>query len=696
MSDRPEAFFPLFAPLTTLPGIGPKLAEAFAAQGVEVPMDLLLRLPTGGHDRRLQASILGCPPGRVVTVEVTIGAHHRPSKPGRPYRIDVSDQKASFALVFFHARAAYLENLLPSGQRRIVSGKLEFFDGVAQMAHPDHVLAVSEASQLAPFEPVYPLGAGLTARIMSTAIGGALERLPAQVEEWQDPALLAREAWPDWKAALLSVHRPANADALLASDPARQRLAYDEVLAHQVLLALLRAQRMDENGVSVSGTGGLTSAALAQLPYRPTGAQTRALEEIRADMAAPQRMYRLLQGDVGAGKTLVAFLAMLICVEAGGQAALMVPTEILAQQHAKTLRELAGALPLRIEVLTGSDGVAAREDKLAALRDGSISIAVGTHALFQDAVRFAALRLAVIDEQHRFGVKERLRLVEKGTADILLMTATPIPRSLALTAFGDMDLSVLDEKPPGRKPVQTSLVSDARLDEVVTRLRAAIARGQQAFWVCPLVRESETMDLVSAEDRADQLRELLGAEAVALVHGQMPGETKEREMDAFVRAERSVLVATTAIEVGVDVPNASIMIIERAESFGLAQLHQLRGRVGRGAAAATCVLLYRDGLSETAARRLRLLRETEDGFRIAEEDLAMRGAGDILGTAQSGLPKFRVADPETQPGLIAMARRDAQALLVRDPDLTSQRGRAVRILLELMNQRAAQKYFSTG
>lgn len=697
MSDRPAALFPLFAALETLPGVGPKTAEAFAAQGIGSPRDLLFRLPQNGHDRRLRETVRNTPPGSIATVEVTVGAHRKPTKSGQPYRVDVEDSQIGFQLVFFHSRAGYLKDLLPVGSRRIVSGKIDLFDNIVQMAHPDHVLPVEEAAQIPPFEPVYPLGAGITARVMTQAVTASLSRLPEQITEWLDPALIAREAWPAFGTALRKAHTPSNTGDLSPATAARQRLAYDEFFAHQLMLGLARHHRERQAGQSNTGDGRLRAQVLEGLPYAPTGAQSRAVSEIEIDMADTTRMYRLLQGDVGAGKTLVALMSLLIAVEAGGQGALMAPTEILARQHGENLRALLQDVPVRIETFLGADSARVRSEKQASLAAGEIDIAVGTHALYQEAVRFHDLRLAVIDEQHRFGVRERQQLKDKGLeSDVLVMTATPIPRSLALSVFGDMALSILDEKPPGRKPIKTALIADERLSDVVAHLKDAVAAGRQAYWVCPLVHESELTDLVAAEDRAAHLRRALGDTRVALVHGQMPTEAKEAEMSAFRDGVRSVLVATTAIEVGVDVPNASIMVIERAESFGLAQLHQLRGRVGRGSAESTCLLMYREPLSEAARHRLALLRETEDGFRIAEEDLAMRGAGDVLGTAQSGLPKFRMADAESQTGLMMTARRDALAFLTQDPGLTSQRGEACRVLLDLMDHGQALGFLTTG
>jgi ATP-dependent DNA helicase RecG len=693
--SRPEALFPLFAGLETLPGVGPKAAKAFESLGVTRPKDLLYLLPHSGVDRALRLSVRDVIPPATLTVEVEIGQHVPPRRKGGPYRVHVRDSRIEFLLVYFHARAEALQRLLPTGQRRLVSGKVELFDGVAQMVHPDHVLRLEEAAELPAYEPVYPLSAGLTQRVVAKAVAGALTRVPP-LAEWIDAGLLARERWPGWQAALHAVQRPEGSTALAFTHPARVRLAYDELLAHQLTLAIARSRIRRSKGTVTTGDGTLRGKVLESLPYQPTSAQLRAVAEIAADMAQPLRMNRLLQGDVGAGKTLVAFQALLIAVEAGGQGVMMAPTEILARQHFEGLAPLARAAGVRLELLTGRDRGADRAMKLEDLAMGRIPILVGTHAVFQKDVEFQDLRLAVVDEQHRFGVAQRMELGAKGEAvDVLVMTATPIPRSLALATHGDMDVSVLDEKPAGRKPIRTAMVSADRLDEVVDHLRKAVAEGRQAYWVCPLVEESEVVDYASAEERFRSLRAALG-DRVGLVHGQMPPAEKDAAMARFVAGETSVLVATTVIEVGVNVPNATIMVIEQAETFGLAQLHQLRGRVGRGEAASTCLLMYQAPLNETGARRLTTIRDTEDGFRIAEEDLAMRGAGDLIGTAQSGLPRFRVADLERQASLMALAQSDARKLLHDDPDLSSDRGQAARALLWLMDQDRALRLMSVG
>ncbi len=696
MSGRPEELFPLFAGLETLDGVGPKTAQFLGQLGIESPRDVLFALPYAVIDRRRRDTIRGADLPTTLTVEVTVGPHRPPRNKGGAYRVHVEDSQTDFQLVFFHARGDYLKKALPQGSRRVVSGKLELFDGIAQMVHPDHMVPVDQATDLPEFEPVYHLTQGVTQKTAFKASRSALSRAP-DLQEWADPAQIAQQKWPSWVNAIHAAHNPHGADDVAPFAPARERLAYDELLAHQLTLALARQRERKARGIVSVATGALQSKVLNSLPYRPTNAQTRAIAEITQDMASDARMNRLLQGDVGAGKTLVAFMALLVAVEAGGQGVMMAPTEILARQHLEGLRPLAEDAGVVLEILTGRDKGAERKAKLEALKRGDIQILVGTHAVFQSDVAFHALRLAIVDEQHRFGVRQRMELSEKGqAADVLVMTATPIPRSLALAQYGDMDVSVLDEKPPGRKPIKTAIVSTERMDEVVAHLRGAIEAGKQCYWVCPLVDESEVSDLTAAEERFKRLRALLGDQAVGLVHGQMPPAEKDAAMAAFQSGQTKVLVATTVIEVGVNVPNATIMVIERAEIFGLAQLHQLRGRVGRGEDASTCLLMYQPPLSEGGRRRLEVLRETEDGFRIAETDLLMRGAGDLIGTAQSGLPKFRIADLERQAGLMAVAQSDARSLLSADPKLTSDRGRAARVLLWLMKQDQAIRLISVG
>ncbi|WP_375227632.1 ATP-dependent DNA helicase RecG [Roseobacter sp. S98] len=696
MSGRPEILFPLFAGTETLSGIGPRTAAHLQTIGVSTPRDLLMTLPYSGIDRRPRDTVSGAVLPGVLTVRVRVGTHLPARTKGGAYRINVADAETGFQLVFFHARPDYLLKVLPEGSERLVSGKTEVFDGMPQMVHPDFIVAPDAASEMPVYEPVYPLTSGVTQKVMYRATRDALGRLPT-AGEWIDPSQMDTSGWPDFGDALMRAHTPQSDVDLQLTAPARERLAYDEMFAHQITLALARARDRRRPGRITDGNGERQTRVLKSLPYEPTAAQSRAVAEINADLAAPQRMNRLLQGDVGAGKTIVAFLALLRAVEAGGQGVMMAPTEILARQHLESLVEMAETAGVTIDILTGRDKGAERRRKLEALASGAIQILLGTHAVFQTDVIFNDLRVAVIDEQHRFGVRQRLELGKKGDAvDVLVMTATPIPRSLALAQYGDMDVSVLDEKPPGRKPVRTVMISDTRLDEVTERLRQAIADGRQCYWVCPLVEESEAVDLTAAEARYRMLRAALGEGNVGLVHGQMPAQDKDAAMRLFQSGDTRVLVATTVIEVGVNVPAASIMVIERAEIFGLAQLHQLRGRVGRGTAESTCLLMYHPPLSDSAQRRLEVLRETEDGFVIAETDLQMRGAGDVIGTAQSGVPKFRIADPERQAGLMATAQSDARRLLHDDPTLTSPRGQAARVLLWLMSKEEAIRLITVG
>jgi ATP-dependent DNA helicase RecG len=569
------------------------------------------------------------------------------------------------------------------------------YDGMLQMVHPDRVVDAAGLAKLPLVEPVYPLTEGLFASQLRRAIEGAIDRLPA-LPEWQDPAYLAREGFPSFGDALRMVHRPAVPADILPTSPAWSRLAYDELLAGQLALGLMRAHMRRVSGRRTVGDGGLRERIIAALPYSLTGSQVRALGEIAGDLGQPHRMLRLLQGDVGSGKTVVALLACAAVIEASRQAAIMAPTEILARQHFATIAPIAEAAGLKLALLTGRERGRARSDMLARLAAGEIDLLVGTHALFEDEVEFRDLALAVVDEQHRFGVHQRLALARKGEAvDVLVMTATPIPRTLVLTYFGDMDISELREKPAGRKPIDTRTIPLGRIDEVVAGVGRALHEGRRIYWVCPLIDESETVDLAAAQDRFQSLQERFGA-LVGLVHGRLKSADKDRAMDSFAQGETRLLVATTVIEVGVDVPEATVMVIEHAERFGLAQLHQLRGRIGRGAEHSSCLLLYRAPLGETAKARLAIMRETEDGFRIAEEDLKLRGEGDVLGTRQSGMPGFRLARIEQHGKLLQVARDDAALVLARDPELTSPRGEALRTLLYLFERDEAIRLIRAG
>ena len=697
---RPPILNPLFAAITTLPGIGSKVERLYRRLlgRDEAPriIDLAFHLPTGTIDRRAQPKLKDVVPGGVVTVTVTID-RHRPAPPRRaraPYLIYASDDTGDIILTYFNARRDYLERLLPVGGRRIISGTTALYDGKLQMVHPDRVVDESEFAKLPLIEPQYALTEGLSMNQVRRAIEGALAKVPA-LPEWQDAAWLARSNFPTFADALHDVHRPPQPE-ISPADTAWSRLAYDEFLAGQLALGLVRAHARRPRGRQSTGDGTLRKRIIAALPYDLTGSQLRAITDIVADLSKPERMSRLLQGDVGSGKTVVALLAGASVIEAGRQAALMAPTELLARQHWNTIAPLAQAAGMRAAILSGRERGRARTDILARLARGEIDLLIGTHALFQDDVDFRDLALAVVDEQHRFGVHQRLALARKGEAvDLLVMTATPIPRTLVLTFFGDMDSSELREKPAGRQPIDTRTIPLERLNEIVDAVGRALHEERRVYWVCPLVEESELIDLAAAQDRFRTLAARFGG-VVDLVHGKMKGPDKDAAMARFAAGESKLLVATTVIEVGVDVPEASVMVVEHAERFGLAQLHQLRGRIGRGNERSTCLLLYKTPLGETAKARLAVMRETEDGFRIAEEDLRLRGEGDVLGTRQSGLPGFRVARIETHAPLLQAARDDAALILARDPELTSARGEALRVLLYLFERDEAIRLLRAG
>jgi ATP-dependent DNA helicase RecG len=698
---RPSLLDPFFAAITTLPGVGPKVEKLFRTllgrDDIPRAVDLLFHLPTGTIDRRARPKLRDVVQGSVVTVDDTVH-RHRPSPPNRPrvpYLIYASDETGDLVITYFHARADNLQKLFPVGEKRYVSGTTALYDGMLQMVHPDRVVDEKGLAALPMVEPVYPLTEGLYLNQVRRATDAACGKIPA-LPEWQDAAWLARNRYPSFRDAMLTLHRPQEPTDIAPQGPAWTRLAYDELLASQIALTLVRAHLRRQSGRGSAGDGRLRKDIIAALPYSLTLSQHKAVEAIVADLGKPERMLRMLQGDVGSGKTVVALLAGAAVIESGRQAALMAPTEILARQHLKTIAPLADAAGLHIAILTGRERGKERADILARLENGNVDLLIGTHALFQDDVAFKDLALAIVDEQHRFGVHQRLALTRKGEAvDILVMTATPIPRTLVLTYFGDMDISELREKPAGRQPIDTRTIPLSRLEEMIDAVGRAIDEGQRVYWVCPLVEESEVSDLAAAEDRFAELEKRFGAR-VGLVHGRMKGAEKDAAMAAFASGETRLLVATTVIEVGVDVPEATVMVIEHAERFGLAQLHQLRGRIGRGTGRSTCLLLYKTPLGETAKARLAIMRDTEDGFRIAEEDLKLRGEGDVLGTRQSGDPGFRVARLSVHADLLSAARDDATLLFSRDPTLKSERGEAIRHLLYLFERDEAVRLIRAG
>jgi ATP-dependent DNA helicase RecG len=693
--SRPALLFPLFASPTSIEGVGPKLAKMLERLGIMKIRDLAWLKPLNVIERLRPSSLKEAQPGQIVTLTVEVVSHTKPARKGQPYRVVTRDASGFMEVALFNLHHDYAEKMFPVGKSVALSGPFDKYRDRPQLVNPDYIFPASEADKIPAREAVYPLTAGLTNKRLRLLVAEAAHRAP-ELPEWCDEAFIKREKFPSWLDAVKQLHQPVMVSDLQPDAPARRRMADDELLSNQLAIALVRRYSRAQAGQSRVGDGRLRQQLIKSLPYQLTKAQSEAGNEIVTDMAAPVQMLRLLQGDVGSGKTIVALLAALAVIEAGYQAALMVPTEILARQHFEKLSELCKDLPIRIALLTGREKGKARDALLAELASGAIHLLIGTHALFQDEVAFANLGLAVVDEQHRFGVHQRLQIRRKGEAvDMLVMTATPIPRTLLLTAYGDMAVSKLAEKPPGRTPITTKAIPLLRYDEVVEGIGRVLTKGGRVYWVCPLVAESEDSDLAAATSRYSELHARFGGKVV-LAHGQQRAAERDASMEAFASGAAQLLVATTVIEVGVDVPEASVMVIEHAERFGLAQLHQLRGRVGRGSAASSCLLLYAEPLGETAKARLSIMRETEDGFRIAEEDLRLRGAGELLGTRQSGLPDFIHADLAQHNDLLLTARDDAQLILERDPQLESARGQNLRILLHLYERQAAAAYLRSG
>lgn len=692
---RPEILFPLFQDVVKLPGIGPRLAlllEKLAGPRVK---DVLVHRPTGIVDRSRRVTIAEADNGEIVTILAQVDEHVPGRNRNAPYKVRLYDPSGFMHLVFFHARGDYLSKQLPVGQTRLISGKAERFGSEIQMVHPDWMVSEDEAETLPQLETIYPLTAGITPKTMRKAALGAAKLVP-DLPEWLPADLIKARDWPPATESFRRLHSPQAVSDIDADALHRQRLAFDEIFARQLALQIARSRRKAQPGRELDGPDNTVKSVLASAPFTPTGAQIRAFNDIRADMAASARMTRLLHGDVGAGKTFVAALAAAQAKASGVQTALMAPTEILARQHGQTLKALLEPAGIRTAVLTGRDKGKTRAALLDGLRTGEIDVVAGTHALFQDGVEFGDLGLVIIDEQHRFGVSDRMRLTAKGrNPDTLVMTATPIPRTLALSVYGDLDVSRLDEKPAGRQPTDTRMISMDRLDEIADGIRRAVSKGDRVYWVCPLVEESDVSDLSAAEERHRYLTALLG-DRVGLIHGRMKPEEKEDVALDFRAGKMDVLVATTVIEVGVDAPDATIMIIEHAERFGLAQLHQLRGRVGRGDKASSCILLYRGPLGETARARLDTLRHSEDGFEIAEEDWRLRGAGDALGLRQSGLPDYALADIESHADLIPVANDAAKLVMARNPELLGEDGEALRCLLYLFEHDRGVRRLASG
>lgn len=696
--SRPASLFPLFASVTTLPGIGARLGAIIEKKIGATVLDVVRHAPVGLIDRRARPAISDIVSGQLVTLELYITSHNIPPRHlSRPARISAENDTGEIELVFFKADPSFLQRSLPIGEKRLISGTAEIFQGRVQIAHPDYMLSAAEQDKLPLLEPVYPLTAGLKGKTLRKAILAGLEKVAAQ-EEWIDESLCQQKHWPDFATAMATLHHPKTPEDLLPLSPAKERLAFDELLANQLALALIRQQdSLTIKGKTIKGDGSLRKQLLANLGFDLTSAQKRVLQEIAQDQADDMRMLRLVQGDVGSGKTLVALCAMLNAIEAGKQAVLLAPTEILAKQHYQTISQLVAPLGIEAGLLVGGAKTKAKMNLLSAIAMGALPLIIGTHALLTDDVSFADLGLAVVDEQHRFGVKQRMSLSQKGgDCDVLVMTATPIPRTLSMTAYGDLQSSIIDEKPPGRQEIDTAIINLDRIAEIVQKLAVRLGPACRAYWICPLVEESDKSDITAAEERFATLKTLLPQANPELVHGRMKADEKAQAMARFQSGDSHLLVATTVIEVGVDVPEAGIMIIEHAERFGLAQLHQLRGRVGRGSVKSACLLAYQGPLSHIAQSRLEIMRESNDGFRLAEEDLRLRGPGEILGQRQSGMPEFALVDFASHANLIAIARKSAEAIIREMPQLEGNKAAKYRLLLSLFEKDNAIKYLGSG
>lgn len=691
----------LFTPLSSLSGFNAKTKSLLIELVGDKVIDLLYHLPIKAITRKYFSSIYdlikiaSIPEDNhyVTIVGKILGPPHRTRWKG-PIRIPFGDNTGTIDLIFFSSSLAYLQKKCVPGESMVISGKYTIYKGKINITHPEGMDRPENLSRWCGVEPVYPLKTGVSNWIVQKAIREILKKL-SDLPEWIDPIFIESNEWPSWRKAMNIIHYIEPFSETLY-EKAYTRLTYDEILAQQLSLQLLRKYHKKRGGRSCNPSLFLQKAAENLLPFSLTDSQKGAIQEISKDMAGENRMIRLLQGDVGSGKTVVAFFSLLQAIEAGAQGALLVPTEILSYQHYTSILPYAQKLGVSIALFTGGLKKKERECLLQKIKEGDISLIIGTHALLEEDVVFKDLGLIVIDEQHRFGVMQRLSLLEKGRqADMLVMTATPIPRTLQLTFYGDMDVSFLLEKPKNRKPITTRVLPLSRIDEVIEALKRLLSMGQKIYWVCPLVEESEILDLTAAEERFSSLKKIF-QDRVSLIHGRLKNEEKQERMRAFKEGSVDILVATTVIEVGMDVREATLMVIEHAERFGLAQLHQLRGRVGRSDLSSSCLLLYGEPLTPAARGRLQALKETEDGFHLAEEDLKIRGGGNLLGTTQSGKDIFRIANFYKHASFFINAQKEAKFILEKDSNLMSSRMQSLRLLLSLFYGKDTSTYLLSG
>ena len=684
---RPKILYKLFSNIISLKGIGPKNAKVIERLCGKYVIDLLFHKPSTYIDRRNSPKIIDLEEGKIATIIVTIDSHSPSFNKRMPYRINCTDNTGSVSIVYFNLRGPYLKKIFPVGRQKVISGKFEKFNDNFQITHPQHVVDIDNLDNVKKIECIYPLTSGLTSKTIQKSINSALINLDP-LPEWIPDDKIRTNNWPNWNEAIKKIHNPINTSDSVNS-LFLERLVFDELLAQQLTIRLIKNKISHTQGIALERNNKFINQLEKKLDFSLTNDQLKTIDEISSDQSKPSKMLRLLQGDVGSGKTIVALFAMMQCLENEKRSILMAPTEILAEQHFNTIANIINSMNLTCSLITSST----KEN-----HNFNADILIGTHALFQEKVSFDNIGLVVIDEQHKFGVHQRILLNEKAgnDCDILLMTATPIPRTLELAAYGDTDISKIMEKPKNRKEINTKSINITKVEDLKKSLNKIIDKGEKIYWVCPLVDESEKLQLQSVNERLKDLRNYYNDYSVEIVHGQMQQEDKNSVMQKFKSGKVNILVATSVIEVGIDDPDATVIIIENAERFGLSQLHQLRGRVGRGAKTSTCILLFNGPLTENAKRRIKIMKETNDGFKIAEEDLDIRGAGEILGSKQSGVPNFKLSNLDKHKHLLEEARETAIKTIKDDPQLKSSLGKAQRVLLHLFRNDVAIDYLKTG